>query len=118
MTLKQKAIDAVFQIMENREKAKALDDFHASLGFENDNFSYHAFLETNEVALLEILNWYFYELLGTWHPDAKDFYGLASYALYDAATPYIDGKPYYLKNKAEFERYIEDELKNQGKNNV
>lgn len=106
-----KAIDCVFQIMEDHQKVKALDDFQSRLKFDNDFFSFSSFLNANESRLVNFLDWFFYDLLNDFDPDG-DFDGIVSYALYDAATPYIDGKPYNLKNKDEFKEYIQDCLKN------
>jgi len=101
-----KAIDTVFEIISDKEKVKALDDLQKRLGFENDFFSFSSFLDANEDRLINFLDWFFYNLSPDFqHPDS-DFGGLVSYALYDAATPYIDGKPYDLKNKSGFESYL------------
>ena len=106
----EKAVDAVFEIFADKEKVAKLNDFQKRLGFENDFFSFSSFLDANENRLTNFLDWYFFELLGDFHPDG-DLGGLVSYALYDAATPYIDGKPYNLKDKKDFEKYVSDRIK-------
>jgi len=107
----EKAIDAIFNIMADQEKVKRLDDFQHRLGFSSDFFSFSSFLDANQNRLVDFLDWYFYPISGM--NPTSDFGGLASYALYDAATPYIDGKPYNLKDKSEFKEYIEQCLKEQ-----
>lgn len=110
MSTLEKAVDAVFEIFADKEKVKLIDDLQKRLGFQNDFFSFSSFLDANETRLVNFLDWYFYGLLNDFHPDG-DFAGLASYALYDAATPYIDGKPYNLKDREEFMRFVLDSLK-------
>lgn len=105
----KKAISAIFEIMEDIEKAKKLDEYQSRLGFSGDFFSFSAFLDCNQNRLVDFLDCYFADLTGM-DPES-DFGGLASYALYDAATPYIDGKPYNLKDKDDFEKYIEELLR-------
>lgn len=105
-----KAIDCVFEIVADRERVKKLDDLQSRLGFENMFFSFGSLLDANESRLVNFLDWYFYDLLDEAHPDS-DFGGLVSYTLYDAATPYIDGKPFNLKEKSEFTAYVYERLK-------
>ena len=104
----QKAISAIFAIMEDIEKAKKLDGYMSRLGFGGDFFSFSSFLDCNQNRLVDFLDWYFADLTGM-DPDG-DYGGLASYALYDAALPYIDGKPYNLKERDDFEKYISEIL--------
>ena len=110
MSTLEKAIDAVFDIFADKEKVAKLNDFQRRLGFKNEFFSFSSFLDANENRLTNFLDWYFFGLLNNFHPDG-DVGGLASYALYDAATPYIDGKPYNLKDKNDFEKYVLDSIK-------
>lgn len=110
MSTLEKAVDAVFEIFSDKEKVKTMDDLQKRLGFPSYFFSFHSFLEANENRLVDFLDWYFYELLHDFHPDGE-FGGLVSYALYDAATPYIDGKPYNLKDREDFMRFVLDCLK-------
>lgn len=110
MSVIEKAIDCVFEIMADRARVEKLDDLQKRIGFESMFFSFGAFLDCNESKLVNFLDWYFHELLDEAHPES-DFGGLVSYALYDAATPYIDGKPFNLKEKSEFKAYVEERLK-------
>lgn len=107
-----KAIDAIFQIMEDAEKVKKLDDLQRRLGFENDFFSFSSFLDANQRRLVYFLDWYFYDLTAM-HPDGE-FGGIASYTLYDAAMPYLDNKAYNLKERSDFEAYISELVTRKG----
>lgn len=101
-----KAINAVFEIIKEREKANKLNDMQKNLNFNSDSFSFGSLLDINEDKFVNFLDWFFYGLSKAFeHPD-DDVGGLVSYTLYDAATPYLDGKPYYLKDKNDFKNYV------------
>lgn len=101
-----RAIDCVFEIMEDIEKSRKLDDLQKRLSFNSDFFSYSAFLNANQDRLVNFLDRYFYDLLGDFDPVNDMTGGLVTYTIYDAATPYIDGKPYNLKEKSEFIAFV------------
>lgn len=105
--LTKMAIDMVFEIIEDRERVEKIDDTQKRLGFENIFFSFGAFLDANENRLVKFLDWFFYPITGM-HPDNSAGGGLVSYTLYDAAIPYLNGKSYDLKDKADFTVYIND----------
>lgn len=105
----QKAIDAVFEIMADKEKARKLDDLQQRLGMGSDFFSFSSLLGFNEDRLVNLLDWFFYPITGM-YPDG-DIGGTITYTLYDAAVPSLDGIPYNLKEKGEFEDYIQACLK-------
>ncbi len=109
--LTKMAIDMVFEIIEDRERVKKMDDLQKRLGFKNMDFSFGAFLDANEDRLVKFLDWFFYPITGM-HPDNNVVGGLVSYTLYDAATPYLHGKPYNLKDKTDFLTYINDCIEN------
>lgn len=101
-----KAIDCVFEIMEDHKKVKAMDDFQATLGFSNNLFSYAEFFEANEYKLVDFLDLFFYELTNSFDPD-EDQGGLASYAIYDETAEIVDGSnKYNLKNKEDFHKVV------------
>ena len=103
----QRAIDALFKIKEGIEKADKLNKLQKELGFENDFFSFSAFLDINERVTLDLLDWYFYDLLKTCHPAEDIGGGLATYTIYDAGAMEIDGEEFNLKDKDEFTRCVE-----------
>lgn len=115
--LTQKAIDAVFEITADAKKATDVDSFQNRLGLNSDFFSFSGLISFNQDKFVLFLDWYFHDLLGgdDWHPEGE-FGGLVSYALYDAATPYINGKAYNLKEKAHFEAYVKDSIAEREKN--
>jgi len=105
----KKAIDCVFEILKDMEKVKKIDELQNRLGFTNDFFSFSSFLDANQDRLVNFLDWFFWPI-SAMHPES-DFGGLASYAIYDAATPYLDDKPYNLKERTDFEAYIAECIK-------
>lgn len=109
--LTQKAIDAVFGIIEDKNKADKLGDLQNRLNITNDFVSFPSLFDFGNEKLIEFLDWYFYKLFPDFHPKNDLGGGLASYCLYDAATPYIGEKIYNIKNKEEFEKYVTDRLK-------
>lgn len=113
-----KAIDAVFEIIADKEKVRALDDLQKRIGFENNFFSFSSFLDANEDRLVEFLDWFFFGLSRDFSHPESDLGGLVSYTLYDAATPYIDGRAYDLKSKDEFKSYVYTILNQKDKDEV
>lgn len=103
----KKAIEAVFDLIKQEDKANRLDSHMGQLDMPTDFFSFHAFISMNEGMIVRLLDWYFYEKYGdeVGHPDG-DLGGLVSYALYDAATPYIGDRSYNLKCQEDFELYL------------
>lgn len=111
------AIDCVFDIVSDMETAAQIDKLISTTQFNTEFFSFRSLTSLNEFRLIGFLDEYFYSLLDQFNPNGENDFdqGIVSYTLYDAATPYIDDKPYFLKDKEQFKAYVKEILSRKAK---
>lgn len=103
------AINAVFAVKVKMENAEKLEKASRELNLKNDFINFSSMFV--EGMLIDFLDKYFASLLPEWE-ESDAFDGLVSYALYDAAKPFIDEKAYDLTTKDGFINYVKDSLEN------